>query len=123
MNVLIAGVQGLLGHEVANVCEEQGDKVIGTDIRLPSVPLDITDPAAIRNILSSLKPDWLINCAAFTDVDGCETRQDAAYELNAWAPGYLARACEEFGIKLLHISTDYVFSGSKEEPYCETDET
>lgn len=123
MNIVITGVQGLLGHEVAHVCEEQGDKVVGTDVRLPSMPLDITDLAAIRNVLSFLKPEWLINCAAFTDVDGCETRQDAAYELNARAPGYLARACEEYGTKLLHMSTDYVFSGNKEEPYCETDET
>jgi dTDP-4-dehydrorhamnose reductase len=105
------------------VCEEQGDRVIGTDVRLPSTQLDITDPVSIRSALSSLKPDWLINCAAFTDVDGCETNQDMAYELNTRAPGYLARVCEEYGTKLLHISTDYVFNGLKEIPYCETDDT
>jgi dTDP-4-dehydrorhamnose reductase len=122
MNVLITGVQGLLGHEVAQVCLEQGDTVIGTDVRLPSIPLNITDPVAIRAALSSMKPDWLVNCAAYTDVDGCEKNQDTAYELNARAPGLLARACEEFGVKLLHFSTDYVFNGGKETPYVETDE-
>jgi dTDP-4-dehydrorhamnose reductase len=122
MNILITGVQGLLGHEVAHACEDQGDTVIGTDVRLPSIPLNIADPVAIRAALTSMRPDWLVNCAAYTDVDGCETHQDAAYELNARAPGLLARACEEFGVKLLHISTDYVFNGRKEEPYTEDDE-
>jgi dTDP-4-dehydrorhamnose reductase len=122
MNVLITGVQGLLGHEVAHVCAEQGDTVIGTDVRLPSIPMNITDPVAIRAALTSMKPDWLVNCAAYTNVDGSETNQDAAYELNARAPGLLARACEEFGVKLLHISTDYVFNGCKQEPYTENDE-
>ena len=122
MNILITGVQGLLGHEVAHVCAEQGDTVIGTDVRLPSIPLNITDPVAVRAVLSSMKPDWLVNCAAYTNVDGCETNQDAAFELNARAPGILARTCEEFKVKLLHISTDYVFNGTKEEPYTESDE-
>lgn len=122
MNVLITGVQGLLGHEVAHACAGAGDTVTGTDVRLPSIPLNITDPVAIRAALVSLKPDWLVNCAAYTNVDGCETDREAAWELNARAPGHLARACEELGVKLLHISTDYVFNGTKETPYTETDE-
>ncbi|HQH99691.1 MAG TPA: dTDP-4-dehydrorhamnose reductase [Deltaproteobacteria bacterium] len=123
MKILITGVKGLLGHEVAQVCREQGDATIETDIASPDLPLDITDPGAIRGILSSRKPDWLINCAAYTDVDGCESNEHIAFALNAQAPGTLARACEEYGTKLLHISTDYVFNGCKESPYTEDDKT
>lgn len=123
MKILITGSQGLLGYEVASVCEGQGDTVFRTDVIPPGIHLDITNPEAIRSILSSMKPDWVINCAAYTDVDGCETNKDVAYELNAKAPGYLARACEEFRAKLVHISTDYVFNGNKNDPYTEEDET
>lgn len=123
MKILVTGSQGLLGYEVGLVCEGQGDTVFRTDVVPPSLQLDITDEAAIRSILRTMKPDWVINCAAYTDVDGCETNQDRAFELNAKAPGNLARACEEIGAKLLHISTDYVFDGSKEEPYTEDDQT
>ncbi len=122
MKILITGVQGLLGHEVASVCEEQGDTVIRTDINLPGMPLDITDLSAVKSVLAVTKPDWLINCAAYTNVDGCETHQDTAFELNARAPGYLARACEEHKTKLLHVSTDYVFDGKKDSPYTEEDQ-
>ncbi len=123
MKILITGSRGLLGYEVGIVCEGQGDTVFRTDIVPPSLQLDITDASAIRGMLSTMKPDWVINCAAYTDVDGCETNEELAYQLNAKAPGNLARACEEVGAKFLHISTDYVFDGSKEVPYTENDET
>lgn len=123
MKILVTGSQGLLGYEVGIVCEGQGDTVFRTDIVPPSLHLDITDLASIRSILLTMKPNWVINCAAYADVDGCETNQDMAFELNAKAPGNLARACEEFGAKLLHISTDYVFDGCKEDLYTEGDET
>lgn len=122
MNVLITGALGLLGHEVATVCESKGDTVVRTDLSLQGIPLDITNPAAVLGALKTLKPDWLINCAAYTDVDGCESNREKAFELNGRAPGYLARACEECGTKLLHISTDYVFDGRKNKPYTEDDE-
>jgi dTDP-4-dehydrorhamnose reductase len=123
MKILITGVQGLLGHEVAQVCKEQGDETIETDIIPQGMSLDITNPGAIRDALSSIKPEWLINCAAYTNVDGCENNQQTAFELNAQAPGHLARACEEYGTKLLHVSTDYVFNGGKRGSYTEDDET
>ena len=69
MKILITGVLGLLGHEVAQVCREQGDETIETDIAQSGSSLDITNPGAIRSALSSMKPEWLINCAAYTDVD------------------------------------------------------
>ncbi len=123
MKILITGAQGLLGHEVVQVCRDQGDVTIETDIASPIASLDITHPEAICSTLSSIKPDWLINCAAYTDVDGCESNERTAFMLNAQAPGHLARACEKYGTRLLHISTDYVFNGSKESPYAEDDET
>ncbi|HPD20206.1 MAG: dTDP-4-dehydrorhamnose reductase [Desulfomonilia bacterium] len=122
MKILITGSQGLLGQEVVEVCRNRGDEVLATDIASSAAPLDITSPAAVRGFLASNRPDWVVNCAAFTDVDGCEGREDLAFELNARAPGHLARACEEHGAKLLHISTDYVFDGEKSGPYEEDDE-
>ena len=121
MKILITGSRGLLGQEVVEVCRNLGDDVLATDIASPATPLDITSPAAVRGVLASERPDWVVNCAAFTDVDGCEEREDLAFELNARAPGRLARACEEHGAKLLHISTDYVFDGEKTGPYEEDD--
>ncbi|HPW69222.1 MAG: dTDP-4-dehydrorhamnose reductase [Deltaproteobacteria bacterium] len=121
MKILITGSRGLLGQEVAEVCRNLGDEVLATDIASPSAPLDITSPAAVRGFLAANRPDWVVNCAAFTDVDGCEEKEDLAFELNARAPGLLARACEEHGAKLLHVSTDYVFDGEKLGPYEEDD--
>jgi dTDP-4-dehydrorhamnose reductase len=122
MKILITGALGLLGQEVAQVCRSQGDTVVATDVSLPGSLLDITSPTAIHGFLASAKPDWLINCAAYTNVDGCERNEDLAFELNARGPGLLARACEQHGSKLLHISTDYVFDGEKLSPYEEDDE-
>jgi dTDP-4-dehydrorhamnose reductase len=121
MKILITGALGLLGHEVAEVCRTRGDEVLATDAASADARLDITSPAGVQGYLASMKPDWLVNCAAYTDVDGCETKQDLAFELNARAPGILARACEEHGCRLLHISTDYVFDGEKQTPYTEDD--
>jgi dTDP-4-dehydrorhamnose reductase len=121
MKILITGSLGLLGQEVVEVCRNQGDEVLATDIASPATPLDITSPAAVRGFLASKRPDWVVNCAAFTDVDRCEEKEDLAFEVNARAPGHLARACEEHGAKLLQISTDYVFDGEKTGPYEEDD--
>ena len=67
------------------------------------------------------KPVWVVNCAAYIKVDACETDEKTATLLNGTAPGYLASECASLGIKLLHISTDYVFDGQKEGPYKEDD--
>jgi len=122
MKILVTGALGLLGQEVVQVCRSQGDAAIATDIASPQDCLDITSPAAIDGYLASAKPDWVINCAAYTDVDGCEKNEDLAFELNARAPGNLARACERHGSRLLHISTDYIFDGEKQTPYTEDDD-
>ena len=87
-----------------------------------SAELDITDPSAVRRALAEQRPDVIINCAAFTNVDKAELDPGLAYRVNAEGPGNLAAACAERGCRLVHISTDYVFDGLKGAPYVETDE-
>ena len=82
---------------------------------------DITDAAAVAQQMGLFKPDNAINGAAYNDVDGAEQAPQAAYALNAHAPGVLARACEEAGALLVHFSTDFVFDGNKTTPYTEDD--
>jgi len=84
--------------------------------------MDIADESAVRNVLRSAKPDVVVNAAAFTDVDACETQPEAAFRVNAQGPAILARVCAEMDMALMHISTDYVFDGEKTEPYVEEDE-
>ena len=84
--------------------------------------LDLADSAKIRETLAAVDFDVLINCAAQTNVDRCETHRDEAFQLNAEAPRVLAELCTRKGAKLVHISTDYVFDGEKREPYTENDE-
>ncbi|MGC9323389.1 MAG: dTDP-4-dehydrorhamnose reductase [Desulfomonilia bacterium] len=121
MRILVTGAKGLLGHDVVDVFEESGHSVIAADIMPEGTYLDITEPDTIRKVLSAERPDWLINCAAYTNVDACEEHEDQAFLLNAQGPEHLAQACSRFGVSLLHISTDYVFDGTKEDPYTEQD--
>ncbi|MFM8683680.1 MAG: SDR family oxidoreductase, partial [Chthoniobacterales bacterium] len=72
---------------------------------------DLSDPERVAAQVREAKPDIVINCAAMTNVDECETEREKARVINADAPGAIARACEEIGAKMIHISTDYVFSG------------
>ena len=83
--------------------------------------LDLTDAANVRETLGKLDFDFLINCAAQTNVDRCETHRDEAFQLNAEAPRLLAEICTRKSARLVHISTDYVFEGNKREPYTEDD--
>lgn len=83
--------------------------------------LDITDQAAVDKFIDERKPDIIINCAAMTAVDLCESEQDRAFRLNALSTKYIAMAAERNGSKLIHISTDYVFDGNAKRPYTEED--
>jgi dTDP-4-dehydrorhamnose reductase len=115
-SILVIGHRGLLGRE----CR----KVLGARFRVDGVDLDtcdITRPEQARAALEKFHPDWVINAAALTDVDGCQADPDRAWEVNAAGPGNLARACREREIKLLQVSTDFVFDGEKTEPYREDD--
>lgn len=83
--------------------------------------LDITDETSVSNCIAQIKPDIIINCAAMTAVDLCETEQEKAYKINALGPKYLAEGAEKSGAKLIHVSTDYVFDGEASTPYTEED--
>lgn len=126
MKLLVVGAAGMLGHDVLRAGERAGHELIGVD--LPEI--DITDPASVRDVLARTSPEGLINCAAWTDVDGAEEKREAARAVNADGAGNLARAAAAAGLPMLHVSTDYVFDGTapldnvgKPRPYVESDPT
>jgi dTDP-4-dehydrorhamnose reductase len=126
MKLLITGAAGMLAHDVRLLAERAGHELVLVD--LPE--LDITDAAAVGAFFASERPEASINCAAWTDVDGAETRQAQAHAVNADGAGNLARAAAEIDIPLLHVSTDYVFDGTapldrdgRPRPYVESDPT
>ena len=125
VEVIVLGSKGQLGSEWIEVLKQKGVNVIG----FSSQELDITDFEKVDNIVSELKPNLLINCTAYTNVDKAEQEWDKALAINAHAVGNLAQICKKNEIKLVHFSTDYVFSGSlddlKEHPdgYSEGDKT
>lgn len=111
MNLVIVGVNGQLGKEWARFCEKEGIEYNGYD--LPE--LDITDHQAVEQMLIRNSPTALINCAAYTNVDGAESDEKTANVINNTAVSGLAKVCKKQGVKLIHYSTDYVFSGSRED--------
>ena len=118
MKIVLCGSQGQLGWDCKRVFEKDYDVVA-----LGRNELDITDPDNVNTVISDVRPAWVINCAAYTQVDQCETETDLAFAVNGEGPGYLAEACRASAAKLLHVSTDYVFDGIKEVPlhYTEVD--
>lgn len=118
MKILITGANGQLGNEMRLVARASSDNYIFTDVNeqegAKTTFLDITDAEAVRQMVREEKVDVIVNCAAYTNVDGAETNQPLAELLNATAPKILAEAMEEAGGLLIHISTDYVFG---KEPY------
>jgi dTDP-4-dehydrorhamnose reductase len=83
--------------------------------------LDVCDREKVRGTVTGWRPDIVIHCAAWTDVDGCEREPERAYRVNAWGTWHVAEACREAGASLLYVSTDYIFDGTKGKPYVETD--
>jgi len=130
MTILITGANGQLGNELTKILGEGTSELGGLPLfyaqsKVVSVDvdeLDITDLPAVLSFFALHKPSLVFNCAAMTNVDGCETNEDAAYQVNAIGPKNLALACEQSGSRLLHVSTDYVFSGTGQRPYLESDE-
>ena len=118
MRVLVTGAQGQVGHELLQRVPD-GFVVFGYG----SQELDISDEAQIRTVFEAVKPELVINAAAYTAVDKAETDVELAYAVNSDGVGYLASASENLGIPLLHISTDYVFSGNGEKAYTPDDAT
>ena len=118
MKVLVTGAQGLLGREVCRVFSSEHE-VIATDI----AELDVTDLSAVRRMFAEVQPELVVNCAARTDVDGCEKDPAGAFDVNAAGAWHVATACREIGAELVHLSSDYVFAGDRRRPYREHDPT
>ena len=116
--IMITGCNGQLGRALNSLYEkEQNIEIINTDV-FPGdhiTPLDITDVDAVLSFVKERKPDAIINCAAHTNVDKCETDIDNAYKINAVGPRNLSIAAAEIGAKLMHVSTDYDISGNAEQ--------
>ena len=117
MRLLVTGAAGMCAREVLGVATARGHEVLAPDER----DLDVCDRSVLARAFAELRPDAIVNCAAWTDVDGAESSEDAALAVNGVAPGLLAEAANDCGAHLVHISTDYVFDGSAKSPYVESD--
>ena len=115
--LLVTGAKGMLGQAVVAAAEKSADQTLA----LGRGELDITDAAAVTATIDQFEPDALINCAAWTDVDGAEAEEAAATEINGAGAANVAASCEASGVRLVHVSTDYVFDGAATEPYLESD--
>ena len=120
MKILICGSNGQLGWDCNRVFQKKHDVTA-----LNRDKLDITSKSHVLTAVDGFRPDVVINCAAYTRVDQCETYKNIAWAVNAGGAANIAEACEAFGACMLHVSTDYVFDGTKEPPaaYTELDET
>jgi dTDP-4-dehydrorhamnose reductase len=118
VKVLVTGAAGLVGRAVVNYCREQSCEVIGLNHR----GLDISDKQQVKDVFDRERPEAVINCAAWTDVDGCEIDAHHAHQANAHGPELLAPACRRLSACLLTISTDYVFDGEKGGFYDQRDQ-
>lgn len=133
MKVLVTGVGGQLGHDVVNELERRSNESIGSDIQpvysgvqdtsevvnVPYIQLDITDREAVKKVISDLKPDAIVHCAAWTAVDAAEDEenQPKVHAINADGTRNIADAAKAVGAKMLYLSTDYVFDGQGDRPW------
>ncbi len=117
MRMLVTGSAGMLGRAVVAHAERLGHDVVA----LARADLDITDLDATRAAILRTRPDAVVNCAAWTDVDGAEAHEAQAALVNGEGAGNVARAAAAAGARVIHVSTDYVFDGSKGEPWLESD--
>ena len=114
MRILVTGARGMLGSDLCRLLEAE-DEVVAADIE----EFDITRRDDAVRFAKSVQPEMIINCAAYTNVDGCETNKDLAFAVNAEGAGNIAGAAAKSGSRLIHISTDYAFDGKASEPYAE----
>lgn len=114
--VLVTGSNGQLGSELKEIAQNAVNlEFIFTDV----ADLDIANPDAVDTFIADLKPQFIVNCAAYTAVDKAESEESAAHSINAKAPLFLARAAKSVNAKFIHVSTDYVFDGKSFRPYTE----
>src|SRR5438552_9056897 len=121
VKVLVTGAGGLVGRAMVKHCADcarEGDQIIGLD----HAALDLTDERGVNITLDRERPDVVINCAAWTDVDGCELDPERAQRTNARGPELLALSCRRLGALLVTISTDYIFDGEKDGFYTQRDQ-
>jgi dTDP-4-dehydrorhamnose reductase len=119
MRLLVTGAGGQLGHDLARHANQLGDEVVG----LSHSQLDIGDRDAVGSAVAAHHPDVVINAGAWTAVDACESDPARAFRDNAEAVGWLREACDAIGAHLVQVSTDYVFDGTLDRPYHESDAT
>ena len=119
MKILVTGAAGQLGREIVDVAQARGLDVVAADRTL----LDITDDDAVRRVVALHRPDAIVHAAAWTAVDECEADPDKANRVNGTATAVIVAAAREVGASVHVISTDYVFDGTKSQPYVETDAT
>ena len=117
MRVLVTGVKGQLGYDVVNELKKRGYAAFGVDID----EMDITDFDSVRRVITAAKVDSVVHCAAYTAVDKAEDFLDICMQVNVEGPRNIAQVCRELDLKMVYISTDYVFSGTGEEPFKEYD--
>jgi len=114
---LVLGAAGMLGQDLTAALTQAGEEVTG----LTRSALDITDRGAVLSAVKERSAQVVVNCAAWTAVDDAEAREEEALQVNGHAAGYVAEACASSGARLVHLSTDYVFSGRGTRPYREDD--
>ena len=118
MRVLVTGVKGQLGYDVVKECEKRGIEAVGVDVE----EMDITDAQAVDRVITEAKVDAVIHCAAYTAVDAAEDNVDICRKVNAEGTENIAKVCKKLDIKMIYISTDYVFDGEGERPWQPDDE-
>ena len=118
MKLLVAGAAGMLGRDVMLAAGNAGHDVVG----FGRAELDVSDSRSVDRRLDFERPDIVINCAAWTDVDGAEEAEDSAFAVNGTGAGNLAAAAARVGGAVVYLSTDYVFDGAKRAPYVESDQ-
>jgi dTDP-4-dehydrorhamnose reductase len=115
VKVLVTGHRGILGRALMRELPRRGFDVVGVDV----AEMDVTDVGRVRAVAGRVRPDVVINCAAFTQVDDCERNRDLCFDVNARGAGNVARESAAIGALVVHLSTDYVFDGDAGVPYGE----
>ena len=119
MKILVTGANGMLGQDLCPILEDEGFDVIETDVH----NMDFTNLEQVEKVLKDNKPDYVIHCGAYTNVDKAEEEPEVAEKINALGTANIAKICKEIDATLVYVSTDYVFDGTKEGKYLSTDKT